>query len=90
MPQQGEKAGGGLSESQILAVACHIRYDLSGADPADEEWAAEYETWCSPESEIFKALESGSTTFDSLDKDFAALMPKPLPVGTEPRLGTSK
>ncbi|MEN9553170.1 MAG: hypothetical protein RLZ67_626 [Actinomycetota bacterium] len=90
MPQQGEKAGGGLSEAQILAVACHIRYDLSGADPEDEAWAAEYEAWCSPESEIFKALESGSTTFDSIEKDFAALMPKPIAVGTEPRLGTSK
>lgn len=90
MPMQGEKAGGGLSEAQILAVACHIRYDLSGADSASEEWAAEYEAWCSPESPIFAALESGATTFDSIEKDFASLMPKPIAVGTEPRPGTTK
>ncbi len=90
MPQQGEKAGGGLSEYQILAVSCHIRYDLSGADPKSEEWAAEYETWCSPESEIFKALETGATSFDTIEKDFASLMEKPIAVGTEPRLGTKK
>jgi len=85
MPMQGEKAGGGLTEAEILGVVCHVRYDLSGADPTSEEWAAEYETWCSPESEIFKALESGSTTFDSVDKDFAMLENKPLAVGTTPR-----
>lgn len=90
MPMQGEKAGGGLSEAQILGVSCHIRYDLAGADPADEMWAEEYETWCSPESEIFKALESGSTSFDTIAKDFAMLETKPLAVGTEPRLGSKK
>jgi hypothetical protein len=90
MPMQGEKAGGGLSEYQILAVACHIRYDLAGADPDDEQWAAEYETWCSPESEIFKALQSGATSFDTIAKDFAMLETKPREVGTEPRLGSSK
>ncbi len=90
MPQQGEKAGGGLSEAQILAAVCHIRYDLAGADPKSEEWAAEYEAWCSPESEIYKALESGSTSFDTIDKDFSMLENKPIAVGTEPRLGTSK
>jgi hypothetical protein len=85
MPMQGEKAGGGLTEAEILGVVCHVRYDLSGADPTSEEWAAEYETWCSPESEIFKALESGSTSFDTVDKDFAMLENKPLVVGTTPR-----
>jgi mono/diheme cytochrome c family protein len=90
MPQQGEKAGGGLNEAQILAVVCHIRYDLAGADPKSEEWAAEYETWCSPDSEIYKALESGSTSFDTIEKDFSMLDPKPIAVGTDPRLGTSK
>ena len=90
MPQQGEKAGGGLNEAQILAVVCHIRYDLAGADPKSEEWAAEYETWCSPESEIYQALESGSTSFDTIETDFSMLDPKPIAVGTEPRLGTSK
>ncbi len=90
MPQQGEKAGGALTEAEILAVVCHIRYDLSGADRADEKWAVEYEHWCSPESEIFKGLEGGSTSFDTIDKDFATLMPAPVAVGTEPRESTAK
>lgn len=85
MPQQGEKAGGALSEAEILAVVCHVRYDLAGADHESEEWAAEYEHWCSPDSEIFKGLEAGSTSFDTLDKDFSALSPAPAAVGTEPR-----
>ncbi|MFM2047243.1 MAG: hypothetical protein RL383_1320 [Actinomycetota bacterium] len=90
MPMQGEKAGGALTEYEILGVVCHIRYDLSGADPASEMWAAEYETWCSPESEIFKALEAGSTSFDTVDKDFSALESKPAAVGTEPRASVAK
>ena len=90
MPMQGEKAGGALTEAQILGVVCHIRYDLSGADPASEEWATEYENWCSPESPIFAALESGSTSFDSIDADFGMLNPAPNKVGTEPRATTAK
>jgi hypothetical protein len=46
---------------------------------------SEYETWCSPESEIFLALENGSTTFDTLDKDFSMLEKPPVFVGTEAR-----
>ena len=83
MPQQGEKAGGALTEAQILGVVCHIRYDISAADVTDEKWKTEYENWCSPESEIYKALAAGSSTFDSLAKDFSAL--NVLAVGTDPR-----
>jgi mono/diheme cytochrome c family protein len=85
MPQQGEKAGGALTEYQILGVVCHIRYDLSGAESDSEEWAAEYNTWCSPDSEIFTALQNGATSFDTVDKDFAMLENAPRFVGTEPR-----
>ena len=85
MPAQGAEAGGGLTDAEILAVVCHERYTVSGADPASEEWAAEYETWCSPESEIFLALENGSTTFDTLDKDFSMLEKPPVLVGTKAR-----
>ena len=85
MPQQGESAGGALTEYEILGVVCHIRYDLSGADPADEKWAAEYEHWCSAESPIYKALQDGSTSYETLADDFGDLMPAPLTVGTDPR-----
>ena len=88
MPQQGAKAGGGLTDGEILAVVCHERYTISGADPTSETYKDEYETWCSPESEIFKALESGSSSFDTVAKDFSML--KIGEVGTEPREALSK
>jgi len=89
MPQQGAAYGGGLSEAEILGVVCHERYTIGGADPKSEKWAQEYDTWCSPESEIFKALESGGSTFDSVAKDFSMLKTKPNEVGTKPRTTTA-
>jgi mono/diheme cytochrome c family protein len=58
MPAQG----GALSDSQILGVVCYIRYNISGADPTSEEFEAEFERWCSPDSAIFAGLEDGSLT----------------------------
>jgi mono/diheme cytochrome c family protein len=74
MPQQGSAAGGALSDAEILGVVCHERYTLGGADPLSEEWLEEFETWCSPESEIFLALEEGAESFEELEG-----------VGIEPR-----
>ena len=85
MPMQGEKAGGALTEAEILGVVCHERYAISGADPKDEKWAAEYEMWCSPESEIFLALENGTSSFETIDKDFSMLTTPPAHVGIEAR-----
>lgn len=90
MPQQGEKYGGALSEAEILGVVCHERYAIGGADPESEEWKEEYETWCSPESEIFKALETGGTSFETVAKDFASMAKAPHEVGTAPRETTAK
>lgn len=59
MPQQGELAGGDLSDAEILGVVCHERYALGGADPEDEMYAEEFARWCSEDSPIFEALESG-------------------------------
>ena len=85
MPQQGEKFGGGLTDAEILGVVCHERYEIGGADPESEEWKAEYETWCSPESEIFLGLENGSVNYDNLAETFAALPNPPANVGTDAR-----
>ena len=90
MPMQGMKAGGGLTDAQILAVVCHERYDIAGADPTSEMWKNEYTTWCSPTSPIWLALEAGSTSFDTVDKDFASLANKPGLVGTTPRASIGK
>lgn len=78
MPQQGADYGGALTDYEILGVVCHERYALGGADPLSEEWAEEYETWCSPESEVFLALEEGAESFASLEG-----------VGTTPRPSTA-
>ncbi|MEI8391793.1 MAG: hypothetical protein WCG40_04765, partial [Actinomycetes bacterium] len=77
MPAQGAKAGGSMTEAEILGLICHIRYDISGADEAGT-WAAEYTKWCSPDSKIFLDLEAGTSTFDTPE----------LGIGTAPRLGT--
>lgn len=85
MPQQGEKYSGGLTDAEILGVVCHERYSLSGADPESQDWKAEYERWCSPESEIFAGLEAGSVNFDNLAETYSAMPGAPAHVGTDPR-----
>ena len=69
-----------------MAVVCHERYDLGGADPTSEQWETEYELWCSPEAKIYEAILDGSANFDNVDTVFKA--DKVLPVGTVPRPGT--
>ena len=76
--------------AQSSVALQRLRFAICGADPKSEEWAEEYETWCSPESEIFSGLEAGSTSFDTIEKDFAMLATKPGAVGTEPRASISK
>ena len=75
----------GLTDYEILGVVCHERYAVAGADPKSEQWAAEYATWCSEDSEIFAALEAGSVNFETLADTFKMLETPPRPVGTEPR-----
>ena len=85
MPQQGEKYGGGLTETEILGVVCHVRYVISGADPQSDEWKAEYDRWCSPESEIFAGLQTGAVNFDNIAETYTAMPDAPKHVGTDPR-----
>jgi mono/diheme cytochrome c family protein len=85
MPAQGESWGGGLTNYEILGVVCHERYAIGGADPKSEQWAAEYATWCSEDSEIFAALESGTVDFDTLAETFSMLETPPREVGTQAR-----
>lgn len=68
---------GELTPDEILAVTCYVRYDLGGAEEDSEEWATEYEEWCSEEAPKYLALEEGKTFGDM---EFAN-------VGTEPREG---
>lgn len=70
---------GELTDAQILAVSCYVRYNLSGTDPTDEAYAAEFEKWCSAESPEYLALEEGETF---ADEAFAA-------VGNAPKAGSA-
>ena len=67
MPAWGSTAGGELTDEEILAVVCHERYTLGGADPTSDEYAEEFEIWCSEEAPTFLALESGATLDELAD-----------------------
>ena len=74
--------GGQLTQYEIVAVVCHERYDLGGADPTSEEYAEEYETWCSEESAVFAELEAG--TYDYTSPDAPDMGPAAItPIGPE-------
>ena len=51
--------GAQISEQEIVSVVCHERYTISGADPTSEEFAEEYEQWCSEESPVWHAIGAG-------------------------------
>jgi mono/diheme cytochrome c family protein len=67
--------GGQLTQYQIIAVVCHERYTLGGADPTSMEWAEEYETWCSAESPVFAAVQGGEYDYTSEESPFDNVMP---------------
>mgnify|MGYP000626860684 CR=1 FL=1 len=82
MPAQGADAGGSLTDYEILGVVCHERYTLGGADPTSEEWAEEYETWCSEESPVFAAVQGGEYDYTSPDGQMFGEV-EVMPVGPE-------
>ena len=79
MPGQRDE----LTEAEILAVVCHERYTLGGADPTGSS-LEEYEKWCSPEAPAFLGLEEGELTFTNIAEE----LPDTLEVGTEPAPGS--
>jgi mono/diheme cytochrome c family protein len=80
MPAQA----GQLTDAQILAVVCHERFTLGGADLAGA-YQKEYEDWCAPEAPAWLALEDGSATFENIETK----VPGALKVGTVPKAGSS-
>lgn len=73
-----------LTEAEILAVVCHERFTLGGADAAGAN-QEEFENWCSEEAPAWVALEDGSATFDNID----TVVTGAIPVGKEPKAGSS-
>jgi mono/diheme cytochrome c family protein len=85
MPQQGAKYGGSLTEAQILAVVCHERYTLGGADPAGAAYQTEFDNWCAVDGPAWTSLEDGSATFDNIETKVKGA----IKVGTAPLAGSS-
>jgi hypothetical protein len=83
MPNQGSQAGGGLTDAELLAVVCHERYTLGGADQTGD-YLDEYEQWCAETSEIFADLEGGGD-IRTLEERFDAI----IPIGMAPAAGTT-
>ncbi|MEO7369832.1 MAG: c-type cytochrome [Ilumatobacteraceae bacterium] len=79
MPGQSSQ----LTQAEILAVVCHERFTLGGADPlgADQK---EFNSWCAVDSPAWTALEDGSANFDNIDTK----VPGAIKVGTEPAAGS--
>jgi hypothetical protein len=91
MPQQGSTVGGDLTDAEILAVVCHERYDLGGADPTSDEYVEEFEDWCSEEAPAYAALESGIPLADLADQSLtnaAGDVFPIIPIGDAPAPGS--
>ena len=73
--------GSQLTQYEIIGVVCHERYTLGGADPTSEEWADEYETWCSEEAPVFTQVQDGLYDYTSPDVPPLAEMVDVMPIG---------
>lgn len=86
--------GSQLTEEEIVAVICHERYTLAGADPTSEEYAAEYSAWCSAEAPVFEEIATGAinlTTADAVEPfDIEGEEFFVSPIGPMPIPGTAK
>lgn len=85
MPPQGSEAGGALSDAEILAVVCHERYALGGADEGGD-FAEEFELWCSEESAMFAELEASGTLATLHETEAGAEI---IPIGDTPVEGSA-
>ena len=93
MPAWGSSVGGELTDAEILAVVCHERYAFNGPDITENEEAAiEFENWCSEESPIFEALESGVPLADLDTTEILDAEGEPIKIldMAAPAAGTSK
>ena len=65
--------GGELSTVEIVAVVCHERYTLGGAEPSSDTYVDEYDAWCAPDAAVFAALDSGQLNLVDLGPDLVAI-----------------
>jgi mono/diheme cytochrome c family protein len=92
MPAWGTDAGGDLTDEEILAVVCHERYTLGGAQASSDEYAAEFENWCAEDAPAFVNLEEGGTLADLDEAGLTTPEGDDFPIidiGDAPRAGTA-
>jgi len=77
-----------LHEEEIVAVVCHERYTIAGADPTSDEWAEEFEAWCSAESPIYEGLGTGELQLTTSEQEMLGEVPFN-PIGQAPIPGSS-
>jgi len=82
---------GQLEASDIVAVVCHERYTIGGAEPTSEEYAEEYEAWCSDEAPVYQAIENIEYDISTNNPETFALPGggsiTVIPIGTAPTHG---
>lgn len=83
MPQFGTQ----LTQDEIIAVICHERYDLGGADPTSTQYAAEYDAWCAPDAPVYTAVQGGTLDLKSPDATAVGTITI-MPVGPAPVAGS--
>lgn len=92
MPPQGALGGGGLTDAEIVAVVCHERYGLAGADPRAAEHAEEFEQWCAPDSPVYAAVLRGVEIADLDETVLSDAEGEPiavLDIGRQPAAGSA-
>jgi mono/diheme cytochrome c family protein len=89
MPAWGSTVGGALTDDEILAVVCHERFTISGADPTGAN-ATEFDDWCADDSPIYAALQSGGSlaTIDTAGLSGAQGPISIIPIGDKPVEGS--
>ena len=52
------------ADAEIIAVVCHERYTVGGANPLDPKYAQEFADWCAPGAPTYEAILAGDKTLD--------------------------
>jgi mono/diheme cytochrome c family protein len=90
MPAWGSTVGGALTDDEILAVVCHERFTISGANPTGAN-ATEFNDWCADDAPTYAALQSGTTLADLGKTPITDAENQPIkiiPIGDEPVEGS--
>lgn len=82
---------GELSLDEIVAVVCHERYTLGGADPTDDSYIDEYNAWCATDAPVYSAIAAGDVDLiDTQDPTIEIENVAVTPIGPAPIPGQGR